>query len=87
MADEDNERPHKIDIHEDPEIDTHEKVTRFGCGALLGIVAGICLAVRLALDSLGAIAAVIVGAILVCGFLALKLGDEFWEDVFGSWWQ
>jgi hypothetical protein len=27
-----------MDIHEDPEVGKAEKVTRFGCGALLGFI-------------------------------------------------
>jgi hypothetical protein len=77
-----------MDIHEDPEPDTAEKVTRFGCGTLLGVIVGIVLAIKLTLSSFGLIAAVIVGAVLVCGFLALRYGDEFWYAVLGSarWW-
>ena len=83
---------HYIDmtIQEDPEISETEKVTRFGCGALLGVVVGISLAVKLALDSFGWSVAIVVGAVLVCGFLALKHGDEFWYAVFGGgshWWR
>lgn len=79
----DKKDDHEIDIHEDPEIDTAEKVTRFGCGALLGIFVGIGIAVKLTLYSFGWVAAVIVGAVLVCGFLALKGGDGFWRAVIG----
>lgn len=80
----DKQEDHVIDIDEDPEIDAAEKVTRFGCGALLGIFAGIGIAIKLTLYSFGWVAAVIVGAVLVCGFLALKYGDGFWYAVFGG---
>jgi hypothetical protein len=77
-----------MDIHEDPEISKAEKVTRFGCGALLGVFVGIYFAFRLTLSSFGLTAAIIVGTVLICGFLALKYGDEFWYAVLGKshWW-
>lgn len=77
-----------MDIHEDPEVSKTEKVTRFGCGVLFGVFVGIYLAFRLALSSYGLSIAIIVVAILVCGFLALKHGDEFWYAVLGKsrWW-
>jgi hypothetical protein len=73
-------------IYEEPEPDKAEKITRFGCGALFGVVIGIGLAIRFAFSSLGFIAAIIVGAILICGYLALKFGDEFWPSIKDWWW-
>lgn len=73
-----------MDIHEDPEVDTFEKVTRFVCGALLGVFVGFYVAFRFTLLSFGLTTAIIVGAVLTCGFLALKFGDEFWHAVFGT---
>jgi hypothetical protein len=77
-----------MDIHEEPEISKAEKVTRFGCGALFGAIVAIYFAFRLALSSFGLVAAIIVVAVLVCGFLALKHGDNFWYAVLGKarWW-
>jgi len=74
-----------MDIHEDYEPDKSEKITRFGCGALFGILVGIGLVIRFAIASFGLVVGVILGAILVCGFLALKHGDEFWYSL-KNWW-
>jgi hypothetical protein len=72
-----------IDIHEDPEVGKTEKITRFGCGALLGVVFGLITVLKYSFESVGGAVAVITGAIFVCGYLALKCGDEFWYAVFG----
>jgi hypothetical protein len=74
-----------MDIHEDPEITTSEKVTRFGCGALLGIFVGASFAVRHAYSSFGLLVAVFVAAVFLCGFLALKYGDAFWYSLKDCW--
>ena len=66
---------------EDGELNESEKITRFGCGAIFGVFLGILIVVRIAFSSFGAIAAVIAFSIFVCGFLALKYGDEFWYSL------
>lgn len=71
-------------IHEDPDISEAEKVTRFGCGAVFGVFFGFFLVIRFALSSFGLAAVAIVGAVCVCGYLALKYGDEFWYSIFGG---
>lgn len=73
-----------MDIHEDPELGKAEKVTRIGCGALLGFVFGFYIVVKYSFESFGSAAAVITAAIWVCGYLALKYGDEFWYSIFGG---
>jgi hypothetical protein len=72
-----------MDIHEDPEISKTEKVTRFGCGALLGLVLGFFIVVKYSFESFGTAGAMITAAICICGYLALKYGDEFWYSFFG----
>ena len=73
----------KMDIHEDPLVSQEEKVTRFGCGAVFGLFFGFFLVLKFSLASLGIAAVTIVGAIGICGFLALRYGDEFWYAIFG----
>lgn len=73
-----------MDVHEDPVISKAEKVTRFGCGAALGIVYGFFLVIKFALSSYGVAAAIVVGSVCVCGYLALMYGDEFWYGIFGG---
>jgi hypothetical protein len=70
-----------LDIHGDPEPGKEEKMTRFGCGAILGLLVGGYLVLREAYASFGLCIAVIVAAVLICGLLALKYGDEFWHFV------
>jgi hypothetical protein len=60
-----------------------EKITRFGCGALLGAFVGLDFVARWLIVSVGVAVAVWAVAILACGCLALKYGDEFWYGVFG----
>jgi hypothetical protein len=59
------------------------KITRVGCGALLGFFVGLYLIGKWLIVSVGAAVAVWAGAILACGYLALKYGDEFWHGMFG----
>lgn len=72
-----------MDIHEDPEVGKAERITRFACGALLGVVFGLITVVKYLSESVAGAVAVMTGAICVCGYLALKYGDEFWYAVFG----
>jgi hypothetical protein len=44
-----------MDIHEDPEVGKAEKVTRFGCGALLGFIFGLYVVVKYSFESLDAL--------------------------------
>lgn len=60
-----------------------EKVTRFGCGALLGVFIGLYCIAKWRIISSGTAVVTLVVAILVCGCLALKYGDEFWYGLFG----
>lgn len=66
------------------DVDEAEKVTRFGCGALLGVIVGIMLVITFTLSNFGFIVATVVAAVMVSGLLALKYGDEFWYSA-TSW--
>lgn len=70
-------------IHEDPEVGKAEKVTRFGCGALLGFILGLYIVVKYSFESFWCAVAVVIAAICTCGYIALKYGDEFWYSFFG----
>jgi hypothetical protein len=68
---------------EQPKIGKAEKATRFGCGALLGFFFGLYFIAKWTIMSFGVATGVWAMAILVCGYLSLKLGDEFWHGMFG----
>lgn len=72
----------QMNIHEDHQPSKGEKITRFICGALLGFFVGIFFVARLRLLVLEIAIIVVLGAVLICGFLALKYGDEFWHSIF-----
>lgn len=67
----------------EPKIGTAEKVTRFVCGTVLGTFVAVYFLAKFAVESWAAAAAIWAGAMLVCGGLALKYGDEFWYALFG----
>lgn len=60
-----------------------KKVTRFGCGALLGFFVGLYFIAKWIVVSFGVAIGIWAVAILACGYLALKYGDEFWYGMFG----
>ncbi|WP_036168704.1 hypothetical protein [Massilia sp. 9096] len=60
-----------------------EKVTRFGSGVLLGFFAGHYFVAKWRIVSFDAGIGIWAATMLVCGCLALKLGDEFWYGMFG----
>ncbi|PFH11605.1 hypothetical protein BCF11_4057 [Collimonas sp. PA-H2] len=77
-----------MDKNEDNGLSESEKVSRFGCGAFLGVFLGTLFIVKLALSSFGVIAAVIAFSVFACGILAVKHGDEFWHSLKNwDWWQ
>jgi hypothetical protein len=61
------------------EPDTEEKIIRFVCGALFGALAGFFIAAKAMVMTFGTLAAVMVCAVLACGYLAMRLGDDFWH--------
>jgi hypothetical protein len=68
----------QLKIDDDHEVGESEQVTRFGCGALLGLVAGLGIVLGFTLSSFGTVAAALVAAMVICGLLALIYGDRFW---------
>ena len=68
---------------ETPKIGTTEKVTRFVCGSLLGVFVGLYCIAKWKIMSSGTAVGTWVLAILVCGYLAVKYGDEFRYGIFG----
>ena len=51
--------------------------------SLLGLFVGLYVITKWAIVSFGVAVAVWTVAILMCGYLALRYGDEFWRGVFG----
>jgi len=68
---------------EKPKIGSIEKITLFGCGAMLGFFVGLYFIAKWGIVSFGAAIGIWGATMLVCGCLALKLGDEFWYGMFG----
>jgi hypothetical protein len=69
----------------DREPDPLEKKIRFGCGFFFGLVLGGLEFVRMAYKSAGVIVASTLIAALLCGLLALKYGDRFWNWMIERW--
>ena len=59
---------------------------RFSFGAVFGLVLGAGSFFLLPSDLWYVTVAVVVACALVCGFLAAKYGDGFWENVKTWWW-
>lgn len=57
---------------ESPPVGEAEKITRCGCGALLGFFVGLDFIAKWLIVSVGGAVAVWAGAILACGYVALK---------------
>ncbi|QNA89431.1 hypothetical protein G4G28_14865 [Massilia sp. Dwa41.01b] len=70
------------EVTEGPEISEAERVSRFGCGALLGFFIGLVLVIASAPSSTGFAVLAFLVPMCVCGYLALKYGDEFWYKLF-----
>ncbi len=67
----------RFDLQNEP--NRLEKGVRFGCGGLLGLCLGIYYAFHYHQGSLGGILSIILALILLCGILAARYGDQFWE--------
>ena len=64
------------------EIDSTEKVLRFGCGALFAISFSVYFAIDLMFNELGFIFILfMLMTSLVFGFLAMKYGNRFWYSL------
>ncbi len=62
------------------------KSVRFGCGALFGALAGAGVVLQMIIGDWHIIAVVAVATALVCGFLAMRWGDDFWSWL-ASWFD
>ena len=64
--------------------DRFEKALRFGCGLLFGAIV-LLFTVALEVPDFGLLQwAIVGGGALICGFLALRLGDHFYSLF--RWW-
>jgi hypothetical protein len=70
-------------IVDDHEVSESEKITRFICGAILGLAVSVAITYKFHLSSFGAIFFVALVSILGCGILALIHGDRFWAAIIG----
>ena len=77
--------PHKPAPRPDDPPEWVASVVRFTFGAVFGLCLGAGAFFIIDLKHWYWIAAVAVVFVLVCGFLAAKFGDGFWESVRG-WW-
>ena len=71
-------------IIDDHEVTLTEKITRFICGMILGVVVGVYLIYRLNLSSATAISVVALVSVFGCAILAMLYGDRFWYWIFGG---
>ena len=65
--------------------DAFEMRVRFCCGALLGLLVGLGLCVRLWPLGFVAMCALVSIAVVACGMGAARLGDRFWAGL--RWFQ
>jgi len=68
-------------IEDDHEVGEAEQVTRFVCGAVLGIVVAIVAILVLELTMSLSILVVSLVSMFACGLAALIWGDRFWYDL------
>jgi hypothetical protein len=69
----------------DYEPDASEKRIRFGCGFIFGGLFGFIVVLREVYQMTGMAWTCIAGIAILCGCLALRYGDEFWESI-TKWW-
>lgn len=70
----------------DYEPDASEKRIRFGCGFIFGGIIGLIVVLRELYQMTGLAWTCVAGFAVLCGYLALRLGDEFWEWVGKGRW-
>jgi hypothetical protein len=59
---------------------------RLGCGALIGVVLGVPLALSAMISGFGMLAAAeVVACVMVCAILSRRFGDRFYETL-AKWW-
>ena len=64
------------------EPDTLEKIIRFICGVIFGLLISVNLVGYIIVFESTYISVLIIFAVsFVCGFLAMKKGDSFWESI------
>ena len=68
------------------EPDRTEKGIRFGCGFTFGLLVGFFTAARYIYQSVGWLATVTFAVAILCGFLAMQYGDEFWYSLKDWFW-
>jgi len=67
--------------------DTQEKVIRFGCGALIGTLFGISVSLWWFDFTSKRTILCIAAGIVISGYLAMRLGDRYWESLSKwLWW-
>jgi len=67
--------------------DRQEKRIRFGCGFSFGLIIGFFVAVReFYSGGVSVLVLLSLAAAGVCGWLAVKYGDEFWRGFLSKWW-
>jgi len=60
---------------------------RFGCGALFGAFASLGGGRYLLRHSLGTVVVTVLAGMLICGLLAVRYGEAFWEGIASRrWW-
>jgi hypothetical protein len=72
-------------MHNDMEPDKTEKVVRFGCGFVFGLVIGFFTAITCVIESWSIVVLIAFGAAVLFGWLAKKYGDAFWNSM-KNWW-
>ena len=65
--------------------DRLEKGIRFGCGFLFGCLGVLASSFVYTITNGHYLAAICLGFGILFGFLAMRLGDEFWFNIF-PWW-
>ena len=63
------------------QTDTFEKRLRFGCGFVFGGIVLLILGMREITVLTGGFWAFVVGGALIFGFLAMRFGDDFWQNI------
>jgi len=57
--------------------------SRFWCGAALGLLIGLFIALSTLSSSASLSILAIVGSVLLCGWLSVYYGEDFWDDIRG----
>lgn len=73
-----------MQIHDDHEVEGPEKITRFICGALLGVLTGMILVYSNEISSFGLAVFAFLVPIVGFGLLALYYGDRLWYGIIES---